>query len=231
LACGKGAAGKRLPGEAASLSTAKAEALLCGFLSADGHYVKTLDRWMVTSVSKALLLGMAMVVQRARGVYATVLRGREPRKMMIENRPIFAKQEWNLAFPNNDRFQHGWVGEDGAWRRVRKVEPIGDAEVWDLQVEGDESFTAEGCIVHNCPLQLGLIERCVRMWSNRGETVFSPFAGIGSEGVESLRWGRKFYGVELKDSYFTTARRFLADAEAAGEEPTLFDAPLIEELA
>jgi len=66
---------------------------------------------------------------------------------------------------------------------------------------------------HICPLQLSLIERCVRLWSNPGETVFSPFAGIGSEGWESLAWNRRFYGVELKRSYFETACRFLAERE------------------
>ena len=58
---------------------------------------------------------------------------------------------------------------------------------------------------HICPLQLGLIERCVRLWSNPGETVFSPFAGIGSEGYVALRQGREFTGIELKPSYFNTA--------------------------
>ena len=77
---------------------------------------------------------------------------------------------------------------------------------------------------HICPLQLGLIERCVRIWSNRGETVFSPFAGIGSEGVEALRWGRNFYGIELKESYFQTAASFLTQAAAESDQPTLFDA-------
>ncbi len=77
---------------------------------------------------------------------------------------------------------------------------------------------------HICPLQLGLIERCVRLWSNRGETVFSPFAGIGSEGWEALEHGRQFYGVELKRSYFETAARFLAQKEAeAANLLTLFD--------
>ncbi len=66
---------------------------------------------------------------------------------------------------------------------------------------------------HICPLQLSLIERCVRLWTNPGETVFSPFAGIGSEGWESLGWDRKFYGVELKKSYFDTACRFLTERE------------------
>lgn len=66
---------------------------------------------------------------------------------------------------------------------------------------------------HLCALQLGLIERCVRLWSNPGETVLSPFAGIGSEGYESLSWGRKFYGVELKQSYWQTGCNFLAAKE------------------
>jgi DNA modification methylase len=54
---------------------------------------------------------------------------------------------------------------------------------------------------HLCPLQLDLIERCVRLWSNPGETVFSPFAGIGSEGYVSLKLGRNFTGIELKPEY------------------------------
>lgn len=58
---------------------------------------------------------------------------------------------------------------------------------------------------HICPLQLPLIERCVRLWSNRGEVVLSPFAGIGSEGVVSVRNGRDFIGIELKRSYWKTA--------------------------
>lgn len=66
---------------------------------------------------------------------------------------------------------------------------------------------------HICPLQLSLIERAVRLWSNQGETVLSPFAGIGSEGVVSLRNGRQFVGCELKASYWKVARENL-DAES-----------------
>lgn len=58
---------------------------------------------------------------------------------------------------------------------------------------------------HICPLQLDVIERCVRLWSNQGETVFSPFAGIGSEGFVSLQHGRKFIGIELKPEYYKQA--------------------------
>ena len=58
---------------------------------------------------------------------------------------------------------------------------------------------------HICPLQLGLIKRCLVLWSNPGDVVFSPFTGIGSEGVMSIRLGRKFVGTELKASYWKQA--------------------------
>jgi hypothetical protein len=68
---------------------------------------------------------------------------------------------------------------------------------------------------HICALQLQVIERAVKLWSNPGDTVFSPFAGIGSEGYTALRMGRKFLGVELKRSYWAQACRNL---EQAGRE-------------
>lgn len=63
---------------------------------------------------------------------------------------------------------------------------------------------------HICPLQLGVIDRLVRLYSNPGEIVFSPFAGIGSEGHEALRLGRRFYGCEIKEEYY---RACLANCE------------------
>jgi hypothetical protein len=63
---------------------------------------------------------------------------------------------------------------------------------------------------HMCPLQLDLIERCVVLWSNPGDVVFSPFAGIGSEGVVATKLGRRFVGAELKGSYFARAVRNLS---------------------
>lgn len=76
---------------------------------------------------------------------------------------------------------------------------------------------------HVCPLQLGLIERAVTMWSNRGDVVLSPFTGIGSEGFVSVKMRRKFVGVELKGSYFDIARKNLT-AAAAGAVDLFWDA-------
>ncbi len=65
---------------------------------------------------------------------------------------------------------------------------------------------------HICPLQLEVIRRGVELWTNRGDVVLSPFAGIGSEGHVSLQMGRKFIGIELKESYYQQAARNLQAA-------------------
>lgn len=67
---------------------------------------------------------------------------------------------------------------------------------------------------HLCPLQLDVIERCIQLWSNPKDVVFSPFAGIGSELVTAVKCGRKALGVELKRQYFTIASRNI-EAESA----------------
>ena len=74
---------------------------------------------------------------------------------------------------------------------------------------------------HIVPLQLDVINRALHLWSAKGDIVFSPFTGIGSEGYCSLKMGRKFVGAELKESYFKQA---LANFELADNEAvTLFD--------
>ena len=67
---------------------------------------------------------------------------------------------------------------------------------------------------HICPLQLGTIERCIKLYSNPGETVLTPFMGIGSEAYQAIRFGRKAIGIELKESYFNVAVKNLRDSEA-----------------
>jgi DNA modification methylase len=70
----------------------------------------------------------------------------------------------------------------------------------------------EDDVKHIAPLQLGLIDRLVRLYSNPGEVVFSPFTGIGSEGYVSLKLNRRFYGTEIKPEYHTAALANLARA-------------------
>ena len=102
-----------------------------------------------------------------------------------------------------------WYGADMRPAGCEEVEGIRESDV--LNVSAARTDEDER---HLCPLQLGVIERCVRVWSNPGELVYSPFAGVGSEGVVALREGRRFVGGELKRGYWDVARRNLA-AETA----------------
>ncbi len=83
---------------------------------------------------------------------------------------------------------------------------------------------------HVCPLQLEVIRRALRLWSNPGDVVLSPFAGIGSEGYAAIQYGRRFVGVELKGSYYEQAVRNLQSAEG-GQSPLFEERPVAQEAA
>lgn len=109
-------------------------------------------------------------------------------------------------------FEQWWAANSPVWTTIRETDVLG---VHEARENDDER--------HLCALQLPVIERCVRLWSGVGETVLSPFAGIGSEGVVSVRHGRRFVGCELKPGYFKVAARNIAAAEAQSSAATLFD--------
>ena len=106
----------------------------------------------------------------------------EPIVHTPENFPLKQWQEW--ASP--------------VWNTVNQTNVL---NVKSAKTAGDER--------HLCPLQLDVIERAEIMWSNVGDVVLSPFMGIGSEGVTSLKLRRRFIGIELKESYFKQACRYL----------------------
>jgi DNA modification methylase len=72
---------------------------------------------------------------------------------------------------------------------------------------------------HIAPLQLGTIERCIRLWTNPGETVLSPFGGIGSEPYQAVKLGRKAIAIELKPEYFAVMVKNMERASASMELP------------
>lgn len=69
---------------------------------------------------------------------------------------------------------------------------------------------------HICPLQLPLIERCLKLWSNPGEVILDPFGGIGSTGFEALRFNRRTILCELKPSYFNLLQKNIRRAAQEG---------------
>jgi len=120
----------------------------------------------------------------------------------------------------SDRYGNtaGWITDEEwiewaspIWYRRREGVPGGirETDVLNVSVAREESDER-----HLCPLQLGVIERAVKLWSAPGEIVLSPFAGIGSEGYMALKLGRKFIGIELKESYWLQAQKYLALASS-----------------
>lgn len=108
------------------------------------------------------------------------------------------------------------------WRRY--AEPVW----WDvdqMDVLNYRAATDPQDERHICPLQLGVIRRAIALWTNPGDVVLDPFNGIGSTGVGAIELGRKYLGIELKDSYFGYAVRQLtiASNDARQRRNTLFD--------
>lgn len=223
--CGFGAAGKHLPPEAYSLGVERSEALLSGYLSGDGHFLPDRRRWTASSVSRDLLLGIAMLAQRVHGSVATVYAGRAARAAEIEGRTVACKPDWTLSFDlPGDRRKQPFVLEDGAWKKVRELADAGEAETWCLRVAEDESFTAEGCIVKNCPLQFDIVDRAIIQFSMEGETVLDPFAGIGTVPYCAVKLGRRAIGIELNGTeYWPDAVTYCEIAEREIALPTMFD--------
>jgi len=227
-ACGKGATGKHLPAEACTLPVPQARALLDGYLSGDGHWLPERNRWLASSVSRELLLGIAMLAQRVHGAIASVYAGRPARQCVIEGQIVQTQQDWVLCFDLADtRRKQPFVLDDGAWKKVRSAESAGEVETWNLRVEEDESYTAEGCIVKNCPLQFDIVQRQIEQRSMPGETVFDPFAGLGTVPYMALKLGRRGVGIELNPGYFADAVSYCEAEARKAAVPTLFD--LIEE--
>ena len=115
------------------------------------------------------------------------------------------------------------------WQQV--ASPIWDEYAspvwWDINQSATlnrEAARDEKDERHICPLQLPVIERCVELWTNKGDIVLDPFDGIGSTGYQALKMGRKHIGVELKESYYRLACENLKAAEMVQQEQTtLFD--------
>ena len=147
--------------------------------------------------------------------------GRGERTSVIEGREVHCHQEWVGAL--SMKHQHGKVDDEGYWQPVKEVEDGYTSDVYNITVDEDHSYTAEGCIVKNCPLQLETIERAITLWSNEGDTVLTPFLGIGSEVYEAVKLNRFGIGFELKESYFKEAIKNIKGMEQQKMQKSLFD--------
>jgi len=126
------------------------------------------------------------------------------RKLGDNEEPISGGFEY---YNGDDTFNDEFKEEDGrlnrgsimTWQRYASpvwmdINPSNTLQHRSCRTEKDER--------HICPLQLEVIERALQLWSNKGDTVFSPFGGIGSEGYQALKMGRKAILCELKEEYY-----------------------------
>ena len=127
---------------------------------------------------------------------------------------LFRKPGDNAVPIKNDVSNEEWI----EWARPVWLD-IRETNTLNARVARDSADER-----HICPLQLDFIERVVRLWSNPGELVFTPFAGIGSEVHTAVRLGRRGLGIELKPSYWRTAVSNLRDLDLEMSVPSLFDA-------
>lgn len=114
-----------------------------------------------------------------------------------------------------------WDGET-IWNYRLGQSGKGDYDLRATEVLNVKAAKDEEAIKHLCPMPLNVTRRALTLWSAPDDVVFSPFMGIGSEGWESLKAGRRFIGTELKSSYYATAVQNLREAAAAGEGPDMF---------
>lgn len=98
----------------------------------------------------------------------------------------------------------------------------GDYDMRSTDVLNVNSAKDDKAEKHLCPMPLNITKKALTLWSNKGDSVFSPFAGIGSEGVAALSLGRRFIGSELHPVYYEQGAKNLAYAESEGVQEDLF---------
>jgi len=121
------------------------------------------------------------------------------RPALVDHVLIFKKPGENqipvTPVKNGELTNEKWISwANGIWTDINETDTL---QYWQARTEEDEK--------HICPLQLGTIERCIKLYSNPGEIIFTPFMGIGSEAFMAVKLRRKAIGIELKKSYFDVA--------------------------
>jgi len=124
---------------------------------------------------------------------------------------LFMKSElFRIQNQCNEGLPRDWYSD--VWFDIKRTDVLNNKEGTDM---GDEK--------HIAPLQLEVIHRCINMWSNVGDVVFTPFLGIGSEIYKAVQNKRNGIGIELKDSYFETAVKNVRNAEESKLQLKMFE--------
>lgn len=156
--CGKLAHGKRLPYWILALSPERAKHVLDGYLSGDGHLEPTMKKWIFSTASKELALGLGLLVQRVTNTPCSLVISKRAGTTTIEGRTVNQRTSYTCtmqyAHREGTRFRNpaAFVEDGIAWKPMNVNKPTGNVEtVYNIQVADDESYMVENMIVHNCP--------------------------------------------------------------------------------
>ncbi len=159
----------------------------------------------------------------------------EMQKPIIHERDLFPLPVWQeLASPVWPAAATVW-NYDGAIDIVTDNQGVhakssggrsggGDMDLRSTDVLNVKQAADPNAERHLCPMPLNITTRAISLWSNAGDNVWSPFAGIGSEGVAALRMDRLFFGTELNPNYYESAIKHLDAASKEGTQLSIFDA-------
>lgn len=145
---GKGAAGKYVPRWLFSAPKWIQAEVWKGWLDSDGFKFKDSETYEGTTVSRSLAYGLARLARNAQGRIARVRRSRVARTTVVEGRTVNQKTQYKVTLPIRSQ---GFIGDGFAWSRVKSVKATQEsATVYNFEVEEDNSYVAEGIVVHNC---------------------------------------------------------------------------------
>lgn len=150
-------------------------------------------------------------------LFATLKKDSSDSRPAIFDQVLIFKKDGDNAVPirpveNGDMDNETWIKwADGIWTDINESDTL---QYTTARAADDEK--------HICPLQLGTVERCIKLYSNKGEVVYTPYLGIGTEVYQAIRFGRYGKGSELKPSYFRIAAKNTADAELRYKSIDLF---------
>ena len=146
---GEGAINKKIPQLILDLPKNLAKSFLDGYMSGDGAF--TNNEFKATSVSKELIMGIEQLMVKIYGIGCSIYYTKRPKTTIIEGRLVNQKDSYSIAF-RLDRERHSWfIKDDKIWYPIKSVEMLDRKEtVYNLEIETDNSYTANNFIVHNC---------------------------------------------------------------------------------
>ena len=151
--CGRHAESKTIPDFIKYLPKDKLEIFLDGYMSGDGCYYKNADFYRATSVSKTLIFDLAECINKLYETTYSIFFTKRPKTTKIEERVVNQKDTWTIQFKKDTRKQdNGRFVDNMLWMPVKEIKHYPDRieEVYNLEVENDNSYVANGLAAHNC---------------------------------------------------------------------------------